>query len=190
MVRKTTLLVLSVFSVTALAQEPSIGTSKAIVFEMVSSEKIWDSASEYLFACAASKAKTKEERAQTIVKAILALEEDFPAIKIALHLAAEKSLCQEGRLIGTGYYSPDGSGWKELLGVGGSWKWNILTTDVQVTEQQISDTVLYENKKPEFKKKYGVYDYSDKLDAYIENQLGRRPSYIASGLWVDTYFVE
>ncbi|WP_431688179.1 DUF4875 domain-containing protein [Hahella sp. NBU794] len=170
------------------AAPPSIGFSKAAAYDVVSQEKISEGDYDYIFSCVASKAIGKEERAHTMVKAIMDIQSASPDIKIALHLAPDRALCQEGRLIGASYYSPDGSGWK---GVGrGSWTWNISTTGKKVTEQEISDTVLYEKSKPEFKKKFGDLYYSEKLDEYVKSQLGHEPKYVTTGLWVDTYHVE
>ena len=181
----TILLLLSPFNI---AKTPAIGTSKAMHYDLASKELVDGRGYNYIFACIVSQASNKEERAQTMVKAIIDIEKETPNKKIALYLAPDKRLCKEGRLTGTSYYSPDGSGWKGVAG--GSWTWNILTTGVKITDQQISDTVLYESHISKFKKKYGIYDYSDKLDDYVTSQLGRKPTYINSGLWIDTYHFE
>ncbi|WLQ14439.1 DUF4875 domain-containing protein [Hahella aquimaris] len=184
-----------VFTLTAFlttvtyAAQPSIGFSKAATYDVVSQEKISAGDYDYIFSCVTSRAVGKEERAHTMVKAIMDIQSASPpGIKIALHLAPDRSLCQEGRLIGVSYYSPDGSGWKRVGR--GSWTWNISTTGKKVTEQEISDTVLYEKSKPEFKKKFGDLYYSEKLDEYVKSQLGHEPKYVTTGLWVDTYHVE
>ena len=170
------------------ATPPSIGSDKAQNYEIATEDKINESNNEHIFVCAATTAATKDERAQTMIKIVLDVANKSPDLKIALYLAPHVKLCQVGRLIGTAYYSPTGEGWKGAAR--GKWTWNILTTGSKVSEQEITDTIIYEDHKLEFKKKYGAIDYSEKLDEFVVNKLGRKPKYVTSGLWVDTFFVE
>ncbi len=176
------------FTYGALAASASIGTDKAQSYQVAAEETMRDGSDEYLYVCAATKAASKEERAQTMVKAILKVTKKVPDTKVILYLAPHGKLCQVGRLIGTAYYSPSGEGWKGIAS--GTWTWYLLTTGSKVTQQQIADTIIYEDNKAEFKQEYGDFDYSEKLDDFVTEKLGRKPKYVTSGMWVDTFLVE
>lgn len=175
-------------SLSAFGDLPSIGVTQAQSYEVVERGVHELHGEKYISACAVSSARSKEKRAQTMVKAVLDVSNDAPERKVELFLAPHKDLCLEGRLIGTTYYSPDGQGWKAITS--NRWTWYIMTTGVEVTPKQISDTLIYESRRDEFKTKYGVWNYSEKLDEFVKEKLGREPEYVTSGVWVDTYLVE
>lgn len=176
-------------SATAL-EAPTIGMEKAGEYAVASVEIFEEERrdEQYVFACVSSRVEGKESRAQTMVKAMMELAHDHPDHRILLFLAPHEGLCFEGRLTGTGYLSPQGNGWPAAAP--GQWTWNLLTTDRKVSDRQVADTVIYESHKDEFRSRYGVYDYHDKLDDFVRSELGRKPEYVTSGLWVDTYYVE
>ena len=169
---------------------PSIGVENAGEYVLASVDIPEDERQEeqYVFACIASRVEGKQARAQTMVKAMMELAHNHPDHRILLFLAPHEGLCFEGRLTGTGYLSPQGNGWPAAAP--GQWTWNLLTTARKVSDRQVADTIMYESKKDEFRNRYGVYDYHDKLDDFVRSELGREPEYVTSGLWVDTYHVE
>lgn len=171
-----------------LASTPSIGLDKAKNYQIAKQKLNRDSHNTYQFVCAVSQAKSKRERAQTMIKVVSDLAKSIPDTKILVYLAPHAKLCQVGRLIGTAYYSPAGDGWQSVHP--GNWTWNILTTASKVSPQKVSDTIIYETNKAKFKRQYGDMDYHAKLDQFVRKTLGRKPRYITSGMWVDTYLVE
>jgi hypothetical protein len=153
-------------------------------YSIVSNEKLIDGDFEYLALCATSNASDKIQRAQTMVNIALEIEKTHPNMNLHIWLAPHEKLCSEPRLIGIAYYVPSGKGWKNAK----EWSWNILTTSHNVTESQIEATLLYEGNKKNYKKEFGVLSYSEKLNAFVEKQLGHKAEYVTSGMWVDNYF--
>jgi len=142
----------------------------------------------YKFICAVSNAVGKAQRAQTIINLGLDELDATNSKNMEIFLVPSKALCQESRAIGIGYFVPSGSGWKGLSS--GEWTWLILTSNASITNQEVEDSELLEKLKPEFKKKYGMYEYSDKLDEFIKNKLGRDPVYAAPGMWNEVFLKE
>ncbi len=141
---------------------------------------------EFLFLCAVSNAVGRAQRAQTIVNIGLDAKEAHPNTRFVIYLAADESLCSESRVIGTGYYVPDGNGWSGISS--GEWTWLIRTSSMKVTAEQIEATLLYERNKARFIAEHGEWgDYGDPLDAFVEESLGRKPVYITAGMWNDDF---
>ncbi len=147
-----------------------------------------DNNKDHISICAVSNAVGKKQRAQTMINIALEVEKQTPESLYVISLAPHKELCSIGRLIGTTYYSPSGSGWSQIKK--GDWKWYILTTNAKVTKRQISDTVLYETNKKKFETEFGSLEYSKKLDVFIEKENGHKAKYVTSGMWVDDYYFE
>ena len=172
----------------AVAKPASIGFKQARNYQVAEQKLKRDSQDSYQFVCAVSQANSKRERAHTMIKVITDLAKLNPDSRFLVYLAPHPQLCQVGRLIGTAYYNPTGEVWKSVRQ--GKWTWNVLTTSSKISPQKISDTVIYETNKTAFKQRYGELDYHAKLDQFVRKTLGRKPRYITSGMWVDTYFVE
>jgi len=186
---KAAIFILSIlFTSLVSSKPPTIGMSKAVEYEISELENAKSADFEYVYVCASSPAKTKEERAHTMVKVIMDLEPKYENLRFQVYLAPHQDLCQEGRLIGETYYSPKGLGWKGLSAK--KWTWQILTTDFKVTNHQIKDTLTYVNNKTRFETEFGVMDYGEKLDKYVEKKIGHSPHYVTSGLWIDGFHKE
>ena len=139
----------------------------------------------YTYICAVSKAVGQAQRAQTIINIGIETKIEYPEKKMLIYLAPDSVLCKEARVIGIGYFVPTSDGWRGVSG--GKWKWLVRTSNVKVTPDQIEATKLYIKHKDEFKEKFGDIDYSDKLDSFIEKELGRQAKYVTAGMWNDDF---
>ncbi|MEW8507175.1 MAG: DUF4875 domain-containing protein [Candidatus Thiodiazotropha sp.] len=160
---------------------------KAAEYAIAESRQLDDANGLYRYACAISSAAGKQQRAQTMINVALDLESDNPNSKYLIYLAPHEALCETSRLLGMTYYAPADQKWSRIKK--GQWKWYILTTNTKVTENEIHDTVMYEENRAKFKDKYS-YQYSEKLIEHIEKTVGRKASFVNTGMWVDDYHLE
>ncbi len=170
------------------AELPSIGMDESEEYEISKLEKVKSADFDFIYICASSLAKTKKERAHTMVKVVMDSKAKYEGLRLQIDLAPHNDLCQLGRLIGQAYFSPKGLGWQGLSSR--KWTWQILTTNFKVSDHEIKDTLIYETNKDRFKEEYGVMSFHEKLEEYVKQKIGHSPHYVTAGLWVDGFHKE
>ena len=76
MIRAIFVIAVVLVSPFAYANPPSIGTSKAVHYELASIEIMTEGVDSHIFSCAASSAVSKDERAQTMIKVLLDIQKE------------------------------------------------------------------------------------------------------------------
>ncbi len=145
------------------------------------------SGDQYLYICAVSAAVGMVQRAQTLINIGLDHQNELSAAvnKMLLFLAPAEALCQETRVIAVGFFVLDGKGWSGVSS--GEWQWLVRTSNAKVTAQEIEATEMYLANKADFINEFGGLNYSDKLDEFVTEQLGRAPKYASPGMWNEDF---
>ncbi len=154
-----------IFIITLFIPQDQIDISKAKAYKIVGRGDFSFPGRERLEWFIVSDAKTKEERAQTVIKAAIELQEESGADVVNIMLEPDSDLVKLGYTLAIADFAPDKCGYSGNKG----WEWRVESSVDQFSEDDIIIARIWRNNKEKFRSADGGVD-EEKLKQFISDQ--------------------
>lgn len=144
---------------------PSLEQAKP--YQLIDSKDFSFAGRKRIEAVIVSSANSKDERAQTAMKAAIELQQKTDADVTAILLEMDKHSIRQGNALALANYAPDNGG----LSGDQNWTWEVEASDQPLAKLAINVITLWETSKNSFRKSDGLVD-EPKLKAAIAKQIG------------------